>query len=254
MNFPPNDHRQTYEHDPVYATPPNDPNRWLKFFAIFLFCGWGISLLVLFWPEAPRQFDSEFLSPTSTITLPFDSSTPPGVFIGPKQNANSRSFPTSAQRAPGTPPAVTSSHSVSPPAPERAAHPLWAISADEQKIIDGINGAREARGLRAYAISNCLMAAADARAQDMVDNSYFSHTSPAGQHSNYFIAQAGYHYRFVGENLARGYDTIDNALLAWYASPTHLANILDTDFQDTGVAIRGSLLVQLFAVGDSNCQ
>ncbi|MBQ6437976.1 hypothetical protein IJJ12_01170, partial [bacterium] len=52
-----------------------------------------------------------------------------------------------------------------------------------------------------------------------------------------FIAAAGYQYQAAGENLARDYTDEHELVAAWLASPSHRANILNTQFADTGVAI-----------------
>ena len=132
--------------------------------------------------------------------------------------------------------------------------PVVGVSPDDLIVIDGINALRGAQGLKPYHTNSCLQRAASLRIDDMVSKGYFSHTSPEGLHSSAFILQANYHYKFAGENLARGYGSITEAIDAWKASPTHYANILDKDFVDTGVAISGDLIVQLFASGDSLCK
>jgi uncharacterized protein YkwD len=60
----------------------------------------------------------------------------------------------------------------------------------------------------------------------------------------------GYRYRVAGENLAQGFTDPQALTAAWMASPTHRANILDHDFNETGIGIsngkQGTLIVQLF--------
>jgi uncharacterized protein YkwD len=65
-----------------------------------------------------------------------------------------------------------------------------------------------------------------------------------------FLGLAGYRYRVAGENLAQGFTEAQVLTTALMASPGHRANILDPDFQETGIGIaqvkKGTLIVQLF--------
>ena len=138
----------------------------------------------------------------------------------------------------------------------RDAEPVLSVTPDDLTVINNINAIRKRSGLKPYKVNACLMRAATLRIDDMIAKSYFSHRSPEGYHSNYFINEAGYSYIFAGENLARGYPTINDAINAWVASPTHYKNILDPDFTETGVSIEGDLIVHLFAKPSStnNCK
>jgi uncharacterized protein YkwD len=90
-----------------------------------------------------------------------------------------------------------------------------------------------------------LDASAEAHVRDMVANDYFEHVSPSGstpvdrdRESGYIPASpVGY---VVGENLAWGTLSLSTAqaiVAAWIASPGHLANILESQYRETGIAI-----------------
>jgi uncharacterized RDD family membrane protein YckC len=99
-----------------------------------------------------------------------------------------------------------------------------------------------------------LAAAAQAKAEDMAGQGYFSHTGPDGKMAWAWIAEEGYDYRFAGENLAVRFVDSSDVVEAWMASPTHKENITKTQFEDIGIGIahgsyKGSsatFVVQLF--------
>jgi len=52
------------------------------------------------------------------------------------------------------------------------------------------------------------------------------------------IEANGYlNYKTIGENIAGGFSSIDETIIAWLKSPKHCANIMNSNFTDTGIAI-----------------
>jgi hypothetical protein len=100
-----------------------------------------------------------------------------------------------------------------------------------------------------------LDAAAQAKAADMAQKGYFSHTGPDGKLPWQWISQAGYHYQYAGENLAVRFVDSADVVNAWMASPTHRANIVKPVYQEIGVGVAignfegqpASYVVQYFA-------
>ncbi|MDD5152481.1 MAG: CAP domain-containing protein [Candidatus Pacebacteria bacterium] len=97
---------------------------------------------------------------------------------------------------------------------------------------------------------------------DMFAKQYFEHISPTGDGPAELANRAGYAYVLVGENLALGDFGNDAKLVdAWMNSPGHRANILNTRFQEIGVAVgkgmyKGNntwLAVQSFGMPLSAC-
>lgn len=130
-------------------------------------------------------------------------------------------------------------------------------------VITLANSARIKSGLNPLQENAKLAQAAQAKADDMFKNDYFAHTSPEGVEPWYWIKQAGYHYRVAGENLAINYTDATNQHNAWMKSETHRANIMNTRYQDIGVAVAKGKIngkesivtveyfgTQLFAVAD----
>jgi uncharacterized protein YkwD len=90
-----------------------------------------------------------------------------------------------------------------------------------------------------------LQAAAESHVSDMIANDYFEHISPSGVTPVDRVRAAGYLPNesvgyVIGENLAWGtyqLSTPQSIVSAWIASPGHLANILESSYRDTGIAI-----------------
>lgn len=85
-----------------------------------------------------------------------------------------------------------------------------------------------------------LTAAAQAKANDMVQKDYWAHNSPDGKTPWTFINAAGYSYQMAGENLAFGFDNASDTIAGWMNSPTHRANILNASYKDVGFGVASS--------------
>lgn len=81
-----------------------------------------------------------------------------------------------------------------------------------------------------------LTAAAQAHADDMVENDYFSHTGQDGNGVGERATQQGYSWRTVGENIAAGHTNADAAIESWIKSPGHCRNLMNNDFTEMGMA------------------
>ena len=89
-------------------------------------------------------------------------------------------------------------------------------------------------------LSTELTAAAQAKATDMVENNYWSHTSPSGKTPWDFINAAGYTYQLAGENLAFGFNNASETINGWMNSPEHRANILTANYTNVGFGVANS--------------
>ena len=110
------------------------------------------------------------------------------------------------------------------------------ITANE--VIALVNQDRQERNLDSLVINEKLDKVAEAKAQDMINNNYFAHTSPAGIDPWYWFGQIGYDYQTAGENLAMDFLSAEREQKAWMASETHQRNILNSQFQETGIAVK----------------
>jgi uncharacterized protein YkwD len=82
-----------------------------------------------------------------------------------------------------------------------------------------------------------LQAAAQEKADDMVKNGYFAHTSPLGVTPWYWFGNVGYDFSYAGENLAVNFSDSQDVTNAWMNSPEHRANILNAHYTNIGMAI-----------------
>ncbi|MDD2657125.1 MAG: CAP domain-containing protein [Candidatus Pacebacteria bacterium] len=96
------------------------------------------------------------------------------------------------------------------------------------------NQDRASLGLAGVTESAVLDAAAEAAAADMAANGYFSHVSPSGKTPWHWLDEAGYHYRYAGQNLAVNFTDSVNVETAWMESPTHRANIVKREYTEVG--------------------
>jgi uncharacterized protein YkwD len=114
-----------------------------------------------------------------------------------------------------------------------------------EAIMCLINHERAEHGELPLAANPDLQAAAEGHDREMIDVDYFAHVSPSGVTPVDRIRETGYIASssdgyVLGENLAWGtYDlaTPRSIVEAWIASPGHLANILESQYRETGIAI-----------------
>lgn len=130
----------------------------------------------------------------------------------------------------------------------------YAANIAPSEVIRLVNEKRAQSGLSPLGQNGQLASAALAKGTDMLNKDYWAHVAPDGTQPWKFFSDAGYSYRYAGENLARDFSNPQSAVEAWMASPTHRDNILSGNYQETGVAvIEGDLagadttiIVQLF--------
>jgi uncharacterized protein YkwD len=85
-------------------------------------------------------------------------------------------------------------------------------------------------------LNELLTRAAMAHAQDMLRYDYFEHAGHDGSSPGQRVAEAGYSYRLIGENIASGPETPQEVVQGWLASPGHCQNLMDARFADMGIA------------------
>jgi len=114
---------------------------------------------------------------------------------------------------------------------------VFSSAITASNIVALTNANRDASGLPELRENSQLSAAAIAKAEDMMLNEYFAHTSPSGKTPWDFIRGAGYAYTLAGENLAVHYQTAEDVTAGWLASPSHRANIMNERFSEIGVGV-----------------
>ena len=110
-----------------------------------------------------------------------------------------------------------------------------SVLAFENEVIRLVNEQRAKNGLKALAANWELSRVARYKSQDMVDNRYFSHTSPTYGTPFQMIKAFGLTYRTAGENIAYGQRTPQAVVSAWMDSSGHRANILNASYTQIGV-------------------
>lgn len=96
--------------------------------------------------------------------------------------------------------------------------------------------------------SDRLGAAAANHTADMFDHNYFNHQGTDGSRVGDRTSRAGYSWRVVGENIARGQRTVDEVVSDWLESPGHCRNLMDPRFSEMGAAEQGEYWTQVFAL------
>jgi uncharacterized protein YkwD len=126
-------------------------------------------------------------------------------------------------------------------------HFSWAADTStdadiENNIIMQANQERVKDGLKELSKNELLSEAAKLKAQDMIANNYFSHTSPSGIDPWHWLEETEYHYKYAGENLAMNFSTAVGAHKAWMKSQSHRENILSDRYTEIGVAVLDGIL------------
>jgi len=124
------------------------------------------------------------------------------------------------------------------------------LTADELEVFNLINQQRTNNGLQALKIDDEVQRVARIKAQDMVDNNYFSHTSPTYGSPFDMLKSFSISYKSAGENIA-GNSSNSSAVTAWMNSSGHKANILNSSYNYTGIGVvnspkYGKIYVQMF--------
>lgn len=107
------------------------------------------------------------------------------------------------------------------------------------RILELVNQERAQAGLAALAHNAVLEAQATQYACEMIHYDYFSHINPfTGTELEDRAAEFGYVYVWIGENLAAGQSTPEEAFDGWMNSDRHRDNILAPYFTELGVGVR----------------
>ena len=129
-------------------------------------------------------------------------------------------------------------------APARSAE--FSGQAAGQRILDLINQARATprscgndRLNAALPVrwNSALAHASQQHSEDMARYNYFSHQGRDGSEPWERVERAGYNYRSMGENIAAGQRSPDEAVAGWIKSPGHCANLMNPAFTEMGAAV-----------------
>lgn len=104
-----------------------------------------------------------------------------------------------------------------------------------RRMVELVNLERAADGVPVLEYSGRLAAAARDHAQDMALHDYCAHDLSDGRKFWQNVFDSGYPVSEVGENLAVGLATPEEAFECLISSPGHRANIIDSEFTQIGV-------------------
>lgn len=113
---------------------------------------------------------------------------------------------------------------------------------DQKKLIELTNQERVKKGLSPVVENEALDQAAQLKAQNMFSENYWAHFAPSGKTPWDFILGAGYKFSYAGENLAKNFYNSQDVVVAWMNSPTHKDNLLNSHYQDIGIAVVDGVL------------
>lgn len=119
------------------------------------------------------------------------------------------------------------------------------------KVLALINEERAKNNIPALKKGAKLSQIAVLKANEMVEENYFSHTSPTYGSPFNMMKNFGLSYITAGENIA-GNSTLEGAVEAWMNSEKHRENILSTSYNYAGVGVTksstyGYVVVVMFA-------
>lgn len=124
------------------------------------------------------------------------------------------------------------------------------MNANEKEVFNLINQQRTNNGLQALKMDDEVRRVARIKAQDMVDNNYFSHNSPTYGSPFDMLKSFKISYKSAAENIA-GNSSNSGAVNSWMNSSGHKANILNGNYNYTGIGVvssskYGKIFVQMF--------
>lgn len=135
------------------------------------------------------------------------------------------------------------------------------IETEQSIILEAINTARaeardcnDGRGLVGPSApltwNDALYASAYEHSNDLAVSNTFDHDGSgtvsdvtgsnngnASQFNERIKANGYANYSIIGENIAGGQESIEDAVTAWLASPAHCTNIMESEFTEVGVAV-----------------
>lgn len=116
-----------------------------------------------------------------------------------------------------------------------------ATTADmEAQVRQQINAIRQQQGLGQLRHHEPLAQVARNYSRRMAEQRFFAHTSPQGDTMVQRVKSAGIVYLMLGENLFTSTNIpqpVPAAVNGWMNSPGHRANILRSEYQETGIGI-----------------
>jgi hypothetical protein len=117
-----------------------------------------------------------------------------------------------------------------------------AVSAHVLSLVNAARSRPRRCGSQFFSATKPLMLnpqlgrAAQQHSQEMAEYSFMEHKGHDGRTPAERVTDAGYRWTTVGENVAAGQGTVEEAVAGWLASAGHCANIMAAEFSEMGVA------------------
>lgn len=108
----------------------------------------------------------------------------------------------------------------------------------ESKIITLVNKERKKAGLKPLKENKVMNYTAYYKSKEMAQKNYFGHDG--GKYktwSNLITSHIGINITGMGENIAYGYPSTKEVMIAWMNSKGHRENILNKNFKEMGVGV-----------------
>ncbi|KRE49603.1 CAP domain-containing protein [Paenibacillus sp. Soil522] len=116
----------------------------------------------------------------------------------------------------------------------------------DQQVLQIVNSERAKAGLSPLSMDSNLSNMALVKAQDLINNNYFDHTSPTYGSPFDMMKKFQITYNAAGENIAKGQPTPEQVMNDWMNSEGHKANILSSSFTHIGIGYFKGAWVQEF--------
>jgi len=129
------------------------------------------------------------------------------------------------------------------------------LGVSQKYIIERVNLLREngcrcdgkrMKPVQSVTWNDTLELSAYNHAKEMQDYNYFDHHSVIGEDIGDRLDRLGYKWQYVGENLAVGQKTFDEAMKDWIESGSHCRMLMNPDMKEIGLAKYGKYWVQHF--------
>jgi uncharacterized protein YkwD len=112
-------------------------------------------------------------------------------------------------------------------------------STAESQVVALTNDLRQQHGCAPLVVSPALSVAAQQHSQEMADNNYFSHIDLSGHNPSWRALLAGSAGSAGAENIAAGYTTAEEVVMAWYnetpPNDGHRQNLLNCGLTEVGI-------------------
>lgn len=122
-----------------------------------------------------------------------------------------------------------------------------ALAGPPEDVANLVNEYRSTQKRPALKYSPILAQTAQAHADDMLRNNYFSHKGKNGSTVRKRVSRAGFKGCYWAENIAFGQKTPDSVMASWMKSSGHNKNLLTKKATHFGVGYAGGYWVQVFA-------